>query len=109
LSLPLPLDEYGVELAALVSELEGEFPGRDAAVRLAAIAQLHLQRVRRMRTLVLQEAAQARREDGASWPDDANHDLSLALADQLARLLILDGYERKARSRRKRAFRMLVE
>lgn len=109
LNLPLPLDEYGEELSALTERLQGGIPAKAADAKQAAIAQLQLERVRRIKALVLLEGAERAREaDVASAAgSDAGDEISLALADRLARLLTLDGYERKALSRRKKAFRAL--
>jgi len=109
LNLPLPLDEYGPELSALTERLQAGDPAKAANARQAAIAQLQLERVRRAKALVLLEGAERAREaDVASAAgSDAGDEISLALVDRLARLLTLDGYERKALSRRKKAFRAL--
>jgi len=110
LNLPLPLDEFGPELAALADRLQDGNPAKAGAARSAAIAQLHLERVRRMKAFILLEAALARRDagSGSAGTDGDGDEISLAVTDQIARLLTLDGYERKALSRRKRAFRTLV-
>ncbi len=109
LNVPLPLDEYGPELSALADRLQGGIPAKAGAARLAAIAQLHLERVRRMKTFILIGAAEARREEGSISPGGEGDEISLAVADQIARLLTLAGYERKALSSRKRAFRALED
>lgn len=104
LNLPLPLDEFGPELAALADRLQAGDPTKSVAARTAAIAQLHLERVRRMKAFVLLQAAEAHRQSGSGSPGE---EVSLAVADQVERLLTLDGYERKALSRRKKALRAI--
>lgn len=115
LSLPLPLDEYGPELSALTRQLQGGVSAKAGAARSAAIAQLDLERIRRMRAFILMEAVQARRQAG-SMPVTAagaagagGGELDLAFTDQMPRLIVLDDYERRALSRRKRAFRELED
>jgi len=111
LSLPLPLDEYGPELTALTDLLQADQPAKAGAARAAAIAQLHLERIRRMRAVLLMEAVQARRQAslGSGSGAAAGAEIAIAVADQIPRLLTLDDYERRALSRRKRAFRALED
>ena len=80
------------------------------AVLAAAEAQAYLLQVLAAKEDLILNAMQARADlwDGAS-PRNAEAILGLALLDCAARLRVMDEYERKARSRRKKAFRALTE
>jgi hypothetical protein len=80
------------------------------AARNAAETELHLSRIRTIKRGVLEAAIRRAQseflQDQSLKSDDV---LARALAECADELLKLDGYERKARSRRKRAFRALFE
>lgn len=78
--------------------------------QLAAEAQAHLVRVRNIKRQTLQLAAQRIQvATGAHSPLSPEDILAQALAECADQLLKLDGYERKALSRRKKALRALWE
>ena len=80
------------------------------AGRNAAEAELHLVRIRNIKRLVLE--AEIRRIEGEGEQDQSlgpDAVMSRAIAQVAEELLKLDGYERRARSRRKKAFRALWE
>ena len=78
--------------------------------RAAALAQAELMRVQSVKLHILQLAAHGRGADaeaGAREPARADPITAMALIEHADALLKLDVYERKARSRRKMAFRAL--
>jgi hypothetical protein len=101
-------DEVGdsPKVVALASRLGA---GRDPATRAAAEAELNLQRIRKLkRNILLVELARASTEDHEDNKVLVSEErLALALVRSADELLKLDGYERKSRSRRKKAFRAL--
>ncbi len=96
---------------AEVLRLAARLAGRaqvSLAARNAAEAELHLARVRLIKQRILEDAIRRieteSEQDQTLGPDVV---MARALTDSAAELLVLDGYERKARSRRKTAFRSL--
>jgi hypothetical protein len=94
---------------ALARRLSGR-PHVTEAGRNAAEAELHLIRIRTMQTLAVEASIRRINEstdDNQRLTEDER--LAQALAQAADELMRLDGYERKARSRRRKAFRALWE
>ena len=106
---PAGMEVFDSEIEAVAQKFAQGAGGR-AAAWAAAEAQAHLVRVRRAKLQVLQLAehkiAAAAQADAALSPDEIQ---ATALSESAETLLKLDGYERKALSRRKRALRALWE
>jgi hypothetical protein len=89
--------------------------GKDSDVgiltaRNAAEAQAHLIRIRTIKQQIIQVAVQQLWDThDRAQPLSTFETMTLALLACEPQLLVLDGYERKARSRRKKAFRTLYE
>jgi hypothetical protein len=98
-----------VDVLSLASRLSGRSEPGDAGLA-AAEAQTHLVRIRTTKLRVLE--ASVRRIEAEAGPDqrlDPDAVLGRALAESAEELRVLDGYDRKAHSRRKTAFRRLWE
>jgi hypothetical protein len=95
------------EVLELARRLGGRAEPSAAGLR-AAEAELHLVRIRTIKHRVLESAlAHLEAEVAPEKPLTPGETLARALAASASELARLDGYERKARSRRKRAFRAL--
>ena len=97
------------DVLRLASRLSGQREPSEAG-RAAAESQAHLVRIRTIKSRVL-EACVRRIEAEASSDQrlDPETVLGRAMAESAEELRVLEGYERKARSRRKAAFRRLSE
>jgi hypothetical protein len=94
-------------LAARFLIRDGDHP---AAARGAAEAQSQLLRIRRFKAEALDRAISAVESQGSREPTMMQPDeiVALALVQAAGQLLTLDGYERKAVSRRKSALRAIA-
>ena len=81
------------------------------ASRDAAEAELHLARIRAIKRRLIEAAVQRIQDSGTYYNRPLTDDETVAIAyvESAGELGTLDGYERKARSRRKKAFRVLCE
>ena len=80
------------------------------ASRDAAEAELHLARIRAIKRRLIEAAVQRIQDSGAYNRPRTDYDMvAIAYVESADELGTLDGYERKARSRRKKAFRSLYE
>lgn len=97
-----------------VERLAARFLIRDGDLRAAALdaaqAQSHLQRIRRFKAEALDRAVAAIEALESDDPSSLQPDeiVALALVQAAGQLLTLDGYERKAVSRRKSALRAIA-
>jgi len=91
--------------ARLCGHAEASFASRNAAE-----AEIYLLRIRNIKWKVLDAAIDRIMEKGEqNQSRDPAEVIACALAEAADELLVLDGYERKARSRRKKACRVLWE
>jgi hypothetical protein len=102
-------DSVPVEVLGLASRLCGRaqagFAGRNAAESELYLARIRIIKQRVLEAVVKRVEAETKQNQSLD-PDDV---MARALIECADELLKLDGYERKARSRRKKAFRALYE
>lgn len=107
LNIPVRFDAaWAPRVQELVRALAGGDEARLAGAHAAAEAQAHLERISAMKQLALRLAIAQLREQRSEPPESIEARAHIAAVPQL---LKLDNYERKARSRLKRALRGLRE